>query len=88
MMMMMTAVNTDAAVNIHLMDTLTIHPSIHIYSSIHRNRGTLKWSGEWSDDSPLWSEYPGVAFEIGRKHKEDGIFWMCWYVHEMMMMIG
>jgi hypothetical protein len=47
----------------------------------------LKWSGEWSDDSPLWSEYPGVAFEIGRKHKEDGIFWMCWYVHEMMMMM-
>jgi len=40
--------------------------------------GTLKWSGDWSDDSPLWSQYPGVAFEIGRKHKEDGIFWMCW----------
>ena len=47
----------------------------------------MKWSGDWSDDSPLWSEYPGVAFEIGRKHKEDGIFWMCWYAHGMMMMI-
>ena len=47
----------------------------------------MKWSGDWSDDSPLWSQYPGVAFEIGRKHKEDGIFWISWYAHGIMMMM-
>ena len=38
--------------------------------------GSFEWDGDWSDDSPLWTE------EIKNKinpifNSEDGLFWMC-----------
>lgn len=43
--------------------------------------GTGEWTGDWSDKSPKWEEYPNVAQTLGHVigGKDDGAFWMEWH---------
>lgn len=37
----------------------------------------------WSDNSPLWEQYPDVAKEVGFEGpKSDGLFWISWELFE------
>lgn len=38
----------------------------------------VEWTGDWSDDSPLWKQYPIIKLACKPEKKEDGIFWMEW----------
>ncbi|CAF1170644.1 unnamed protein product [Rotaria sordida] len=40
--------------------------------------GTYRWTGDWSDDSHLWSENPDLHVELlnEKRNKRDGVFWM------------
>lgn len=41
--------------------------------------GSFEWKGDWSDKSPTWDTYSGVALEIGRPPDlDDGIFYINW----------
>mmetsp|Transcript_54236 Transcript_54236/g.117263 ORF Transcript_54236/g.117263 Transcript_54236/m.117263 type:complete len:609 (+) Transcript_54236:56-1882(+) len=40
--------------------------------------GTGEWTGSWSDNSPLWDEYPLIKHELDFKRKDDGAYWMQW----------
>ena len=41
--------------------------------------GSFEWKGEWSDKSAEWTDYPGVALELGKpKEADDGIFYIPW----------
>mmetsp|Transcript_53361 Transcript_53361/g.92791 ORF Transcript_53361/g.92791 Transcript_53361/m.92791 type:complete len:336 (-) Transcript_53361:78-1085(-) len=43
--------------------------------------GSGEWTGDWSDNSDLWKQYPGVAKSCGHNVKgdnNDGAFWMSW----------
>lgn len=41
--------------------------------------GSFEWKGDWSDKSPSWEKYPGVALEVGRPPDvDDGIFYISW----------
>lgn len=40
-----------------------------------------EWSGDWSDKSDLWQQYPEVARQCGwteLQQVDDGIYWMSW----------
>jgi calpain-15 len=37
--------------------------------------GSLEWNGDWSDNSPLWTEV--LKAEVGFVQADDGDFWMC-----------
>jgi len=39
----------------------------------HGSRG-IEWSGDWSDESPLWT--PAALQALGQETATDGIFWM------------
>lgn len=42
-------------------------------------RGTFEWTGDWSDSSPLWQQYPKVARAVEHTGSvDDGTFWMEW----------
>lgn len=34
--------------------------------------------GNWSDNSPLWKQYPKVAKALNHTPSDDGTFWMQW----------
>ncbi len=38
--------------------------------------GTFEWKGDWSDNSPLWKQYPKVAKALDFSPVDDGSFWM------------
>ncbi|CAF3404385.1 unnamed protein product [Rotaria socialis] len=40
--------------------------------------GTYRWTGDWSDNSRLWSENPDLNPELlnTKLNKRDGVFWM------------
>jgi hypothetical protein len=39
--------------------------------------GHIEWNGDWSDESPLWDQYPEVKRELGVELDDtDGTFWM------------
>jgi hypothetical protein len=38
--------------------------------------GHTEWTGDWSDESPLWETYPNVAKELNNVVQDDGIFWI------------
>jgi hypothetical protein len=38
--------------------------------------GDSEWTGDWSDNSPMWDIYPEVARELGREDADDGMFWI------------
>lgn len=38
--------------------------------------GEHEWNGDWSDDSPLWDQYPSLASELAVEGSADGCFWM------------
>jgi hypothetical protein len=46
--------------------------------------GSFEWTGDWSDDSPLWKQHPkvasacGVSLEGAAAGADDGLFWMSW----------
>mmetsp|Transcript_22958 Transcript_22958/g.50371 ORF Transcript_22958/g.50371 Transcript_22958/m.50371 type:complete len:442 (+) Transcript_22958:172-1497(+) len=40
--------------------------------------GTFEWQGSWSDNSPLWRQYPKVAKALDFQPANDGSFWMEW----------
>lgn len=42
--------------------------------------GNFEWKGDWSDQSPLWQQYPDVAStcKYTTTNQDDGIFWMSW----------
>lgn len=37
-----------------------------------------EWTGDWSDNSDLWSQYPIIKLACKPDKKKDGIFWMEW----------
>ncbi|GAX78084.1 hypothetical protein CEUSTIGMA_g5526.t1 [Chlamydomonas eustigma] len=38
--------------------------------------GSFEWKGNWSDNSPLWKQYPKVAKALDFMAADDGMFWM------------
>ena len=38
--------------------------------------GRFEWKGNWSDNSPLWRQYPKVAKAVDFAAADDGMFWM------------
>ena len=38
--------------------------------------GSFEWKGNWSDNSPLWRQYPKVAKAVDFAAADDGMFWM------------
>jgi hypothetical protein len=38
--------------------------------------GETEWTGDWGDNSPLWTAHPKVATALDFKKGNDGIFWM------------
>lgn len=38
--------------------------------------GSMEWTGDWSDSSPLWTEEMQNEIEVLTK-EDDGTFWMC-----------
>mmetsp|Transcript_25319 Transcript_25319/g.59013 ORF Transcript_25319/g.59013 Transcript_25319/m.59013 type:complete len:498 (-) Transcript_25319:228-1721(-) len=38
--------------------------------------GKKEWTGDWSDSSPLWDEYPDVRDALKPEASEDGAFWI------------
>merc|ERR1712232_1522209 len=38
--------------------------------------GSGEWTGDWSDSSPLWRQYPDVAEAVGFEDAVDGSFYM------------
>ena len=38
--------------------------------------GSFEWKGNWSDNSPLWKQYPKVARAVDFVAADDGMFWM------------
>jgi len=40
--------------------------------------GDGEWTGDWSDQSGKWQEYPKVREEVQYQNLDDGTFWMVW----------
>mmetsp|Transcript_43880 Transcript_43880/g.121994 ORF Transcript_43880/g.121994 Transcript_43880/m.121994 type:complete len:759 (-) Transcript_43880:115-2391(-) len=38
--------------------------------------GTGEWTGDWSDQSDMWTRYPNVKKTLGYEFADDGIFWI------------
>lgn len=38
----------------------------------------VEWTGDWSDESPMWNKYPLIKLACQPKKKADGTFWMEW----------
>jgi hypothetical protein len=38
--------------------------------------GEGEWTGPWSDNSPLWEQYPDIKNELYDVNADDGVFWM------------
>lgn len=38
--------------------------------------GHGEWQGDWSDDSSMWTKYPGARSALNYESKSDGSFWM------------
>lgn len=38
--------------------------------------GEGEWTGPWSDNSPLWEQYPDIKTELYDVNADDGVFWM------------
>jgi len=38
--------------------------------------GRFEWTGDWSDNSPIWKKYPTIAKELNFVAANDGSFWM------------
>ena len=38
--------------------------------------GSGEWTGDWSDNSVKWQQYPQVKAALHEVAKEDGMFWM------------
>ena len=38
--------------------------------------GSGEWTGDWSDNSPKWRQYPQVKAALHEVARDDGIFWM------------
>jgi hypothetical protein len=54
------------------------HKSGHTLVKLRNPHGSggQEWSGNWSDDCPLWKAHPEVAKEVGFSKADDGVFWM------------
>jgi hypothetical protein len=46
----------------------------HKLCQIRNPWGSLEWTGDWSDESPLWT--PELKAELSVKDADDGLFWM------------
>ena len=67
----------DGIVQGHTYSILTVHEFEHIKVRLLKLRnpwGYQEWSGDWSDNSPLWT--PQLKAEIELIEKDDGVFWM------------
>jgi calpain-15 len=40
--------------------------------------GSFEWKGEWSDNSPLWTDAAIAEFGAEFNGDDDGVFWMSW----------
>jgi len=38
--------------------------------------GNFEWKGDFSDNSPSWTKFPGLKKQAGVQNKDDGIFFM------------
>ncbi|KPI83124.1 calpain family cysteine protease-like protein [Leptomonas seymouri] len=38
----------------------------------------VEWTGDWSDNSPLWKHYPIIKLACRPEKRADGTFWMEW----------
>merc|ERR1712203_472152 len=38
--------------------------------------GFQEWTGDWSDNSPLWHEHPDVKDPLKPTQSNDGVFWI------------
>jgi hypothetical protein len=67
--------------------TLLLYSACTNFSSIHYTRhdtshacdrnpwGSMEWTGDWSDTSPLWTEEMQAEIEV-IEASDDGMFWM------------
>lgn len=44
--------------------------------------GSKEWTGDWSDNSPLWEEHPEIQDALHHEAADDGMFWID--VHDFM----
>lgn len=69
--------NTNGIVHGHAYTVMTVKEVESFLMVRLRNPwGTFEWTGNWSDKSPLWQQYPKVAKALQTQLHEDGSFWM------------
>merc|ERR1712039_521078 len=57
-----------------LIKVLEVHG--HKLVQLRNPWGRGEWNGDWSDNSPLWRQYPDVAETVGFEDAVDGSFYM------------